>query len=51
MKRKLLLLLLMPVYTMAQQNTITLQKVNELAQQHYPLIKQKDLLKQTSVLP
>ena len=50
MKRKLLLLLLMPVYTMAQQNTITLQKVNELAQQHYPLIKQKDLLKQTSGL-
>ena len=50
MKRKILLLLLMPVYTMAQQNTITLQKVNELAQQHYPLIKQKDLLKQTSGL-
>lgn len=50
MKRKLLLLLLLPVYTMAQQNTITLQKVNDLAQQHYPLIKQKDLLRQTSSL-
>lgn len=46
--KRLLLLLLMPAMLHAQQSTLTLEKVYTLAQQNYPLIKQRDLLKQTT---
>lgn len=41
---------LLPLLAAAQQPSLTLQKANELAKQHYPLIKQKELLKQTAAL-
>ena len=50
MKRIQALLLLLPFFAAAQQPALTLQKAYELAQQHYPLVKQKDLLKQTAGL-
>lgn len=50
MKRILSLLALLPFCVAAQQPVLTLQKANELAQQHYPLVKQKDLLQQTASL-
>ncbi len=50
MRQKLLLLALLPFCAAAQQPVLTLQKANELAQQHYPLVKQKDLLQQTASL-
>lgn len=34
----------------AQQTVLSLQKAYEMARQNYPLVKQKDLLKQTSLL-
>ena len=50
MKQRLLLLVLMPVYAVAQPSLLTLQHAVEKALQHYPLVKQKDLLKQTAGL-
>lgn len=50
MKRTLFILLLLPLAAAAQVTPLTLQKAYELAQQHYPLVKQKDLLKQTASL-
>lgn len=50
MKRTLFILLLLPLATAAQVTPLTLQNTYELAQQHYPLVKQKDLLKQTASL-
>ena len=46
--KRLLLLLLMPAMLHAQQSTLTLEKAYTLAQQNYPAIKQRDLLKQTT---
>ena len=48
MKRLLLLLLLLSLLLQAQQQTLSLSKAYELAMQNYPLIKQRDLLKQTT---
>jgi outer membrane protein TolC len=48
MKRSLTLLLVLPVMLYAQEPTLSLQKAYELAQQNYPLIKQRALIKQTS---
>ncbi len=49
MKRLIIMLLLVPVITQAQvQQSLTLTKAYELAQQNYPLIKQRELLKQTT---
>lgn len=50
MKRTLFILLLLPLTAAAQVMPLTLQKACEQAQQHYPLVKQKDLLKQTASL-
>ena len=50
MKRLLTALLVLPVLLYAQQPVLTLQKAYELAQQNYPLIKQRDLIKQTAGL-
>ena len=48
MKRLIIMLLLVPVITQAQEKVpLTLTKAYELAQQNYPLIKQRELLKQT----
>jgi outer membrane protein TolC len=47
--KKLLLILLLFAHAASAQ-TITLEKVNELARQHYPLIKQKELIRQTKEL-
>ncbi len=46
--KRLLLLLLIPTVLHAQQSTLTLEKAYTLAQQNYPVIKQRDLLKQTT---
>jgi len=48
MKRSLTMLLVLPVMLYAQEPTLSLQKAYELAQQNYPLIKQRELIKQTS---
>jgi len=48
MKRLLSVLLILPVMLLAQSQSLTLQKAYELAQQNYPLIKQRELIKQTS---
>ena len=45
MKKLLFLLLLFTDVAFSQ--TLTLDKVNETAKQHYPLIRQKDLIQQT----
>ena len=50
MKRLLTLLLILPVMLYAQGQSLSLQKAYELAQQNYPLIKQRDLIKQTTGL-
>ena len=50
MKRLLTALLIFPVMLYAQEPTLSLQKAYELAQQNYPLIKQRDLIRQTSDL-
>jgi outer membrane protein TolC len=49
MKNWLLITCLFTVRLMAQE-TITLAEANELAQKNYPLIRQKDLLRQTADL-
>jgi outer membrane protein TolC len=48
MKRILFCFLLFPFDLLAQQETLGLQKAYDLAQQNYPLIKQRDLIKQTT---
>ncbi len=51
MKHLFLLLLLAPVIVMGQNNSsISLTEAYEMARQHYPLIKQQDLVKQTGNL-
>lgn len=47
MKHLLLVLLFLPGFVGAQQR-LTLQQAYDLSQQNYPLIKQRDLVKQTS---
>ncbi len=45
------LLVLFPAITVrAQESSLTLERANELAQKNYPVIKQKDLVKQTANL-
>ena len=47
--KKLLLMLLLPLITKAQETpSLSLDKAYELAQQNYPIIKQRDLLRQTT---
>jgi outer membrane protein TolC len=48
MKRLLAVLLILPAMLYAQQQSLSLQKAYELAEQNYPLIKQRELIKQTS---
>jgi outer membrane protein TolC len=48
MRSLLIILLLSPFFLQAQQQTLSLSKAYELAQQNYPLVKQRDLLKQTT---
>ena len=48
MKRLLTTLLFLPALLTAQQAPLSLQKAYELAQQNYPLIKQRDLIRQSS---
>jgi len=48
MKRFLSVLLILPAMLYAQSQSLSLQKAYELAQQNYPLIKQRELIKQTS---
>ncbi len=48
MRSLLIILLLSPILLRAQQQTLTLSKAYELAQQNYPLVKQRELLKQTA---
>ena len=49
MRRLITILLLLPVITQAQEiKTLSLAKAYELAQQNYPIIKQRELLKQTA---
>lgn len=48
MKQLLTILLAAPAMVCAQTPSLSLQKANELAQQNYPLIKQRDLIKQTT---
>jgi outer membrane protein TolC len=51
MKQTFFILLILPLAIAAQNITsLSLQKAYDLAQQHYPMIKQRDLLKQTSGL-
>lgn len=50
MKRILTFLSLLPVMLYAQDQSLSLQKAYELALQNYPLIKQRDLIRQTSGL-
>ena len=49
MKRILIVICILPLVAFSQQ-TLSLQKAYELAQQNYPLIKQRDLIKQTTGL-
>lgn len=47
--RRLIILLLAPVITQAQEKSrLSLEEAYHLAQQHYPIIKQRELLKQTA---
>lgn len=49
MKRLLIFIFLLPIVAAAQDiKSLSLQKAYDLAQQNYPLIKQRDLVKQTS---
>ena len=48
MKRLLTVLLILPAMLNAQTQSLSLQKAYELAEQNYPLIKQRELIKQTS---
>ena len=48
MKRLLTVLLILPAMLNAQEQSLSLQKAYELAEQNYPLIKQRELIKQTS---
>jgi hypothetical protein len=51
MKRILIIIInysLLIINSNAQEPTLSLQKAYELAQQNYPLIKQRELIKQTS---
>jgi outer membrane protein TolC len=49
MRRLITMLLLLPVITQAQEiKTLSLAKAYEWAQQNYPMIKQRELLKQTA---
>lgn len=48
MKRLLTVLGLVPVMLYAQEQSLTLQNAYELAGQNYPLIKQRELIKQTT---
>src|SRR6186713_379374 len=48
MKRLLTVLLILPAILYAQAQSLSLQKAYELAVQNYPLIKQRELIKQTS---
>jgi len=48
MKRILSVLLILPAMLYAQSQSLSLQKAYELAEQNYPLIKQRELIKQTS---
>ena len=48
MKRLVTALMVFPVMLTAQEQNLSLQKAYELAQQNYPLIKQRDLIKQTT---
>ncbi|HEU5168146.1 MAG TPA: TolC family protein [Chitinophagaceae bacterium] len=48
MKRLLTALVVLPVILYAQEPVLSLQKAYELAQQNYPLIKQRELIKQTT---
>ena len=48
MKRLLTVLLVFPAMLFAQTQSLTLQKTYELAEQNYPLIRQRELIKQTS---
>jgi len=48
MKRLLTVLLILPAMFNAQTQSLSLQKAYELAEQNYPLIKQRELIKQTS---
>jgi outer membrane protein TolC len=48
MKRLVIALLVLPVMLYAQEPTLSLQQAYELAQQNYPLIKQRELIKQTT---
>ena len=50
MKRILMVLLVFPVMLTAQEPILSLQKAYDLAQQNYPLIKQRDLIRQTAGL-
>jgi outer membrane protein TolC len=51
MKSLFTILLLLPFFIKAQQiETLSLAKAYELAQQNYPLVKQRELLKQTADL-
>jgi len=48
MKRLPIVLLILPAMLYAQGQSLSLQKAYELAVQNYPLIKQRELIKQTS---
>lgn len=49
MKQILTVILLMPLLVFGQNNpTLNLQKAYDLAQQNYPLVKQRDLVRQTT---
>lgn len=48
MKRLLMTLLVLPAIGFAQDQSLSLQKAYDLAQQNYPLIKQRELIKQTT---
>ncbi len=48
MKRLLIILLLLPFTLWAQEQTLSIQHANELAQLNFPLIKQRELIKQTT---
>ena len=51
MKKQFLFILLLPLFTVAQQPALlSLTKAYELATQNYPLIKQRELLKQTAAI-
>src|SRR4030095_9791534 len=48
MKRLLTVLLILPAMLRSQPQSLTLQQAYDLAQQNYPLIKQRELIKLTS---